>query len=299
MSVTDAEYAMLSNAVYHKADTYIPPENYDFTRIDQREDDVTGFYGEVYQRGDDIVIVFRGSKNMLNYGHDLQWGINGAQPPEFRSAKIFYEDIMKDYGNKGFSISMTGHSLGGSMVQYNNAWSTLEGGYQVPGVAFAPAGVGDFFPGLDPESIAVKNYIRDSDVVPGIKNVQLGYESVPLAWKNESYEVRYNDEGIGEIVSTPATDAILTQHAMLGYWVDVGHLQTRPAAASQNYIQDKYAPYLPSDYFQTPEQQAQSTANIVDLESRSFDFNTMASFDIVLQSGKWTYKTTTEDYKND
>lgn len=89
MAVTDAEYAMLSNAVY-KDGNYISPENYGFTHIAESGKSDKGFYGEAWQRGNDVVVVFRGTDNGQNILHDLQWAATGAEPPEFEDAKTFF-----------------------------------------------------------------------------------------------------------------------------------------------------------------------------------------------------------------
>ena len=165
MSVTDQEYAILSNAVY-RDENYIDPANYGFEFVDKLSKDETGFSCELFRRGNDLVMAFRGSDNMLNYYHDLSWVAGAGAPPEFGTAMKFYERAKEYAAANGLTISMTGHSLGGSAVQYVNATIVQSEGRQWPGVTFAVAGVGGLFPGTDPSSIAVKNYIRNGDAVP-------------------------------------------------------------------------------------------------------------------------------------
>jgi len=337
VSVTDAEYAMLSNAVY-QSKYFISPKNYGFTRVKEWGDDETGFYGEVYQRDKDLVMVFRGSTNALNAKHDVQWGIKGTPPPELGSAKKFYDKIMENYGDKGLSISMTGHSLGASALQYVDASLFLDGKSQVPGVAFAPAGVADLFPQIPPISIAVRNYIRKGDIVPGIMSNQLGYETMLLPSKNESYEVQYKN-GIGEIVGTRGEAGFAEQHSILGYWVDIGGLKTRTIYMSRDYYSSvermqsgfvvanmesdkKDTVSLPdtfsfnsnllfnqsgmkdfripdSHYFQLPKQQLQDAKNIAYLEKQSFNSDDGIGYsdNIILQIGDRSYRT--ESYMGD
>lgn len=282
MSITDAEYAMLCNAVYRDKN-FISPENYGFISQKRWEDAKTGFCAEVFQRDIDLVIVFSGTKNELNFKHDIQWKFKGSQPPELEAAIDFYDNILREYGDKGLTISLTGHSLGASAVQYVNANLSIRRGYQVKGVAFAPAGVGDLFLGLDPSSIAVKNYIRDGDVVPETMNKQLGYKNVYLPTTIQSYEVQYTN-GIGEIIGTFTDPGILVEHNMLGYWVDVGNLTTRTMEK----------PISLSHYAPLPEKQLEEMQAVACItKEQCFNFNIEIGYNdsIQLQIGNQSYKT--------
>lgn len=288
---------MLSNAVYHDEKTYIPPENYGFTCI-HKGGDLSGFYGEVYKRDNDIVIVFRGTASPANVEHDVEWGGGLRKPPEFTSAINYYDFVMKNFG-ENYSVSMTGHSLGGSMVQYVNAILATQRNYQIQGVAFAPAGVGKFFSNIDPSSIAVRNYIRQSDIIPAIKNKQLGNENIYLPFKNESYKVEYNN-GIGEVVGISGDNDILAQHAMLGYWVDVGNLPTRTIEkpAYRQIRKMNYQSDLDDYYTILPKQRIEEMQAMNYLERvQSFKDEEDIGFDtkIVLQIGDRYYSTEWND----
>jgi hypothetical protein len=230
VAVKDEEYAILSNAVYRDADLILP-ENYGFTKELDKSDGGIGFYAAAYKRESDneVIIAYRGSDNRLNYYHDLIM-VDGIKPPEFDKAMEFYDEVETYCKKHNLSlVGMTGHSLGGSMVQFVNAKLAIERGYQIGGAAFAPAGIGRLFPGLDVSSIAVKNFIREGDWVPELMNKQLGNPewNKYLPRKDQSYSVQYT-EGIGyEFLSRPP--GVFAQHSMLGYLVDVAHFQTRPA----------------------------------------------------------------------
>ncbi len=285
---------MLSNAVYHDKN-YIPPENYGFTCI-HKGWDFTGFYGEVYKRKNDIVIVFRGTASPVNIEHDVEWGVGLRKPPEFTGAMNYYDFVVKNFG-ENYSISMTGHSLGGSMVQYVNAMLATQRNYQIQGVAFAPAGVGEFFPDINPSYIAVRNYIRESDEIPAVKNKQLGNENIYLPFKNESYKVEYNN-GIGEVVGISGDNGLKAQHAMLGYWVDVGNLPTRTIKkpAYQQIRQMNYQPELGDYYTILPTQRIEEMKAVSYLETiQPFIDKKEIGFDtkIVLQIGDQYYSTRT------
>lgn len=241
MAVSDKEYAILSNAVYRDEDL-ISPEIYGFSKIDKLEksDDDIGFYAAAYkrERDNEVIIAYRGSDNRLNYYHDIIM-VDGIKPPEFDKAMEFYDEV-ETYCKENYLslVGMTGHSLGGAMVQFVNAKLAIERGYQIGGTAFAPAGIGSFFPGLDASSIAVKNIIREGDWIPELMNKQLGSPewTMYLPRSNQSYSVQYS-EGVGEILSTPDTGIISAQHAMLGYLVDVAHLPTIPVGNREAFVE--------------------------------------------------------------
>ena len=227
--ITDAEYAMLCNAVYHD-ENYINPEDYGFTLINKKKE-LDGFYGEAYERGDNIVVVFRGTDNDKNKEHDTQFFFKGILPPECKDGMVYYQQIKSDHPNS--VISLTGHSLGGTIVQYVDAMLAKYKGYQEQGVAFAPAGIGGFFPGLEPGSIVVKNYIRECDIVPAGMNKQLGNQKNMLSPTVDNFSLTEpSSSGMREIVSDHENNFIKRQHSMFGYAVTVGEMPTRPKEGS-------------------------------------------------------------------
>lgn len=253
MSVSDKEYAILSNAAYHD-ENYIDPANYGFERISTHRNDVTGFYGETYKRGNDVVVVFRGTDNNLNRGHDVDWVTLGMKPPEFGSALDYYKKIENEITENypGAQLSMTGHSLGGGAVQYVNAMLSVDGEnpHQVQGVTFGAGGAGNVpqCRGINPDYIAVRNIVRANDPVPHTLDRQLGSRQ-SLAATDRSYAVKTNENGIGEIVAFPAS--YLTAHSMIGYLVDVGGLARRNATMAEQGLepdgrsaQDRFAQWL-------------------------------------------------------
>lgn len=241
MAVSDEEYAILSNAVYRDAD-FISPENYKFEEIPDlhMSDNKTEFYAEAYRHKpeNEVVIAYRGTANLLNIIHDFEMWRGGKKPPEFDMAMEYYHRVKAYCDDKSLSlIGMTGHSLGGSMVQYVNAMLATKEGYQIQGVAFAPAGVGEFFPDIDPndKSIFVTNYIREGDPIPEKMNKQLGNSTESLSKTDQSYSVQFS-EGVGEILSRFEPGG-LTPHRMLGYLVDVAQLPTIPIGNGEAFAE--------------------------------------------------------------
>ena len=180
--ITDAEYAMLSNDVYsNKGNKKLKEAGFTQIKDSDNDPDQTykemGFRARAYQRGDNIVIAYRGTDNWENAEHDISLA-KGYIPPECDAGVKFYGKIKEDHPDS--VISLTGHSLGGGIVEYVDATLAVQEGYQVQGITFAAAGVGGFFPAVAPGSVSVKNYIRESDFVPGTMNKQLGNETMML-----------------------------------------------------------------------------------------------------------------------
>lgn len=106
MAVTDSEYAILSNAVYHDKN-FINPENYGFRKIRDSQVDADGFYAEAYQRGNEVVIAYRGTNNPLNVLHDAQM-LAGKQTIELKQAMSFYEKIKNQCEEANPPLSLVG-----------------------------------------------------------------------------------------------------------------------------------------------------------------------------------------------
>ncbi|MCM1009807.1 MAG: DUF2974 domain-containing protein [Fusobacterium sp.] len=104
--------------------------------------DNNGFQATVYKNGNEISISYRGSEatKIKNYEfakdiyNDIQMGINNF-PNQYKSANEVYKQIKQSYPNS--NITVTGHSLGGSLAQLVSA----ENG--CPAVTFNAYGTGD------------------------------------------------------------------------------------------------------------------------------------------------------------
>ena len=80
----------------------------------------SGFFGVAFQRGNDIMIAYRGTEFELAFARDVETDFNiylkktDIQQVE---AVLFYEYIKATYG-EGKNIHITGHSLAGAIAQY-------------------------------------------------------------------------------------------------------------------------------------------------------------------------------------
>ena len=112
------DYKNLSNCIYPENRNYKPK---DWEYMGKRENNKTGFYSEAYYNkyNDSICIVYRGTDNKkhLPNKNDLINDLNMLKnvPAQTTDAFNFYYDLQRKYQDK--EISITGHSLGGSLAQ--------------------------------------------------------------------------------------------------------------------------------------------------------------------------------------
>lgn len=119
----DEDLKNLSISVYNNGKGKIPSN---WQKIATQENPKTGFYGEVYKRNNEIVIVYRGTdtnkynlpeiKDFLIGDTPMGFGLKSGQ---YNDAKKLYNNVNQKYGNK--RIVLTGHSLGGSLAQIVSA----------------------------------------------------------------------------------------------------------------------------------------------------------------------------------
>lgn len=115
----DEELKNLSINVYQGGQEKIPAG---WKKIHVEENNKTGFYGEVYKRGNELAVVYRGTdfddgrkefvKDAIVGDLPMGYGISSGQ---YADAKKLYDKVQKSYGGK--RIILTGHSLGGSLAQ--------------------------------------------------------------------------------------------------------------------------------------------------------------------------------------
>lgn len=89
----------------------------------------SGFFGAAFQRGNDIMIAYRGTEPELAFARDMTTDLNiylkktDIQQVE---AVLFYEYIKTKYG-AGKNIHITGHSLAGALAQYVHFYAYCQG----------------------------------------------------------------------------------------------------------------------------------------------------------------------------
>lgn len=117
------DYAKISALVYQDVSEIkkVTISNWKYLLCEQKG---SGFFGCAfenidYQGGKIIVVAFRGTE-LVDIGDlwtDLTIGMGGIIiPPQYKDAVEFYGRIQKIYKN-GYSIVVTGHSLGGALAQ--------------------------------------------------------------------------------------------------------------------------------------------------------------------------------------
>ncbi len=96
-----------------KEDLNVLPKGYKVLDI---KNEANGFQALVLQKGNDIVICYRGTEglNKKDLGNDLEM-FRRMIPSQARNALDLYDEYRRDYPN--YNITVIGHSLGGSLAQ--------------------------------------------------------------------------------------------------------------------------------------------------------------------------------------
>lgn len=108
------ELKQASIAVYGKKGSYMP--NGYIRKCNPVENKSNGFYAEVWQKGNDIVIVYRGTEitSKQDINNDLSMA-HSILPKQAIDALALHDKIKRE--NPNCRISLAGHSLGGSLAQ--------------------------------------------------------------------------------------------------------------------------------------------------------------------------------------
>lgn len=106
------EMKQASIAVYNKKGASMP-EGY-VRKGEPIENKSNGFYAEVWQKENDIVIVYRGTDDPIDGINDIAMARKNI-PAQATDALALHDKIKRE--NKNCDISVTGHSLGGSLAQ--------------------------------------------------------------------------------------------------------------------------------------------------------------------------------------
>lgn len=136
------EYKQLCQYVYHNGTKL--PDGYEVLYVDNNK--ASGLYAEVLCKGNNIVIVGRGTDKLYTYAgvKDLKNDIvmaRGKIPVQFYSMLKLYDNVAKiKKDNPNIHITLTGHSLSGSLMQMVGALKGVET------VTFSAFGTAGFMP---------------------------------------------------------------------------------------------------------------------------------------------------------
>ena len=148
------QYAQWCNNIYNN----IYPENLltNYTK--------DGMDAWVIDNTKEIVIVFRGTNNILNVIQDVEM-VFGLVPSHIEYVMDVFEMAVKYAVEKHVPIIVTGHSLGGSFAQY------LSYRENIPAYCFNPYGIRNDIKNAnisDNLNLICQNYCIKGDVVSGI-----------------------------------------------------------------------------------------------------------------------------------
>ena len=88
-----------------------------WTRVLDQNNPDTGYYGAVYQNGSEYILVSRGTDNLANFAHDAEMWATDVVPAEYYDAKALMDRAQEYLKSKPGTLTVTGHSLGGSITQ--------------------------------------------------------------------------------------------------------------------------------------------------------------------------------------
>ena len=142
---------------YSYRDSIPIPEGYkNLNSIDNKD---TGFHAEIIVKGNDFIIAYRGTDNLLGIDGRNDLAMARKKFPEQATEAIqVYDKLKQDYPNS--DITVTGHSLGGSLSQIV---SSIRG---CNAVTFNAYGTKDMFE--DPYNIKednIVNYVNEWDPI--------------------------------------------------------------------------------------------------------------------------------------
>lgn len=155
------EMKQASIAVYGKKEACMP-EGY-VRKGEPVENKSNGFYAEVWQKENDIVIVYRGTDDPKDGINDIAMARKNI-PAQATDALALHDKIKRE--NKNCDISVTGHSLGGSLAQIVGS---IRGTFAT---TFNAYGTKDMY--KDPQNLKtdnIVNYVNEFDYI-GMANAE-------------------------------------------------------------------------------------------------------------------------------
>lgn len=117
-NITDTEKEILSYNSYHLDN---PIKLNGWQMVYKEPETKNGFEGQIYQKGNNIVVVYKGTNQTKDFfNSDIPMGV-GYSPKQQEDAHNLFLKAQSMYKDKNVNIEVTGHSLGGSMAQIESA----------------------------------------------------------------------------------------------------------------------------------------------------------------------------------
>lgn len=140
----------------YRKDNSKPPAGYKV--IDSVDNKNSGFHAEVLSNGKDIIIAYRGTDKLLEKDGKNDYAMaRNRLPAQATDAIAVYDKVAMEY--PGMDISVTGHSLGGSLGEI------VSGIRGVFTATFNAYGVRDMFKsGIKLKENNVINYVNEKDM---------------------------------------------------------------------------------------------------------------------------------------
>lgn len=151
----------------------------------------SGFYARVIQNGNNIIIVCRGTSNFDGLKDDYRMWIKEKLPNQEKEALAFCDIVNKYCKENGYSITVIGHSLGGSLAQIISAKRNIEA------VTFNAYGTRNLLnPNIKYFTNKVINYCCDSDVITRINaenHIGKCYSISSSDYTKDPHKIEYMD----------------------------------------------------------------------------------------------------------
>ena len=119
-----------------------------------------GFFATVVKKGNNVIIIYRGTDDSKDLVQDIKMWKFHKLPEQLNDAISLYDEVSKYCKNNGYKLSVTGHSLGGSLAAIVSAMRGIEA------VTFNPYGVKNLLdPNIKYNTDKVTNYCCENDII--------------------------------------------------------------------------------------------------------------------------------------
>ena len=160
-NITDTEKEILSYNSYHLDN---PIKLNGWQMVYKEPETINGFEGQIYQKGDNVIVVYKGTNQTKDFfNSDIPMGV-GYSPKQQEDAHNLFLKAQSMFKNKNVNIEVTGHSLGGSMAQIESARTGVKA------TTFNAYGTGNIlkregFTNKEISTMNIKNYGNPKDYV--------------------------------------------------------------------------------------------------------------------------------------